>query len=75
MDLEELLEINCRMIQNNQLTRSEAIDYARKYDDEFPNNNLKEVLDYLKLSKIDFDTIVDKHQDQKFGSQLTILGN
>ena len=35
------------MIQNNQLTRSEAIDYARKYDDEFPNNNLKEVLDYL----------------------------
>ena len=60
------------MIQNNQLTRSEAIDYARKYDDEFPNNNLKEVLDYLKLSKIDFDPIV-KTSDQKFGSQLTIL--
>ena len=53
------------MIQNNQLTRSEAIDYARKYDDEFPNNNLKEVLDYLKLSKIDFDTIVDKHRNQE----------
>ena len=56
---------SCRMIQNNQLTRSEAIDYARKYDDEFPNNNLKEVLDYLKLSKIDFDTIVDKHRNQE----------
>ena len=56
---------SCRMIQNNQLTRSEAIDYARKYDDEFPSNNLKEVLDYLKLSKIDFDTIVDKHRNQE----------
>ena len=56
---------SCRMIQNNQLTRSEAIDYARKYDDEFPNYNLKEVLDYLGLNKIDFDTIVDKHRNQE----------
>ena len=26
----------CRMIQNNQLSREKAIEYARKYDNEFP---------------------------------------
>ena len=56
---------SCRMIQNNQLSRKEAIDYARKYDNEFPNNNLEEVLDYLSLSKIDFETIVDKHRNKE----------
>ena len=53
----------CRMLQNNQMNRMEAINMARKYDNEFPMEDFDEVLDYLKLNKSEFDIIVDKHRN------------
>tara|TARA_Y100000590_G_C15717409_1_gene1012316 strand:- start:943 stop:2046 length:1104 start_codon:yes stop_codon:yes gene_type:complete len=55
----------CRMIQNNQMNRDEAIKLARKYDNEFPKKNFKEVLNFLDLEKNDFFEIVNKHRNQE----------
>ncbi len=54
---------SCRMIQNGQMTREEALDLARRYDDEFPRQFLEENLDYLKLDERAFTDIVDKHRN------------
>ena len=56
---------SCRMIQNNQMNRDEAIKLARKYDSEFPTKNFNEVLKYLNLSEDQFTSIVDKHRNQE----------
>ena len=55
----------CRMIQNNQMTRNEGIKLARKYDDEFPVEDFNEVLNYLDISKDNFQEIVDKHRNNE----------
>ncbi len=55
----------CRMIQNNQLTRDEAIVFARKYDHEFPKKHFKTVLKYLDISEFEFEEIVNKHRNNE----------
>jgi N-acetyl sugar amidotransferase len=54
---------SCRMIQNNQMTRKEAIELARKYDGEFPEKDFEEVLNYLELNQDTFEEIVTKHRN------------
>ena len=53
----------CRMIQNEQMSRKEAIELARKYDNEFPKFDFAEVLEYLNLDKNEFEKIVNKHRN------------
>jgi len=53
----------CRMIQNDQMTREEAIEIAQKYDGEFPKEYLGEALDYLSLDEKQFTEIVDNHRN------------
>ena len=55
----------CRMIQNNQMTREDAIKNAKMYDNEFPENNLKEVLSFLNLGKNQLDEIINKHRNNE----------
>ena len=55
----------CRMIQNDQMTRAEGLDLARKYDDEFPSTHFRDNLDYLGLTETEFAEIVDKHRNQE----------
>ena len=55
----------CRMIQNNQMTRKKAIEFARKYDHEFPKKNFNEVLSYLDLNEDEFEKIVNKHRNDE----------
>ena len=55
----------CRMIQNNQMTRMQAIKYAREYDHEFPLKDFKEVLTFLDLSEEEFEKIVNKHRNDE----------
>jgi hypothetical protein len=55
----------CRMIQNDQLSREEAISLARKYDNEFPERNFKEILNYLDLDINQFKNFVDKHRNSE----------
>ncbi|MDA9753179.1 N-acetyl sugar amidotransferase [Candidatus Pelagibacter sp.] len=56
---------SCRMIQNKQMGRSEAIDLARKYDSEFPEDDFDEVLEYLDINMDEFNEIVDKHRNNE----------
>ena len=55
----------CRMIQNNQMTREEALELVRKYDDEFPQTHLSDALDYLDMAENEFTEIVDKHRNDE----------
>ena len=59
----------CRMIQNNQMTRKEAIKLARKHDHEFPKRHLKTVLEYLNIKDLDFEEIVNKHRNTEIWRQ------
>ena len=53
----------CRMIQNDRMTREEALDLARRFDGEFPAEYLDDILDYMHLSRAEFDEIVDRHRN------------
>ncbi len=52
-----------RMIQNDQMTRKEAIELARKFDNEFPEQDMDEILRFLKMDKNELDLIIDKHRN------------
>jgi hypothetical protein len=54
-----------RLVQNNRISREEAIRYVKKYDGEFPKNNLDKVLNYLSLENKEFEEIVDKHRNEE----------
>ena len=54
-----------RFIQNDRMTRAEAMEIIRKYDGEFPSKNFKEVLQYLDLNENEFQKIVDKHRNSE----------
>ncbi len=55
----------CRMIQNDQMTRAEGLELAKKHDGEYPEEFLDEVLEYLKLDRKTFAEIVDKHRNSE----------
>lgn len=52
-----------RMIQNRQLTREQGLEFARKYDHEFPALYFKDMLEYLQVAEKEFYEIVDKHRN------------
>lgn len=52
-----------RLIQNNQMTRAEALKIAKQYDGEFCDEHLPDMLEYLSLTRKEFDEIVDKHRN------------
>ncbi|MFC1584519.1 N-acetyl sugar amidotransferase [Fibrobacterota bacterium] len=54
---------SCRMIQNGQMTREEALELAQRYDSEFPFEHFSEVLHFLDLTEEEFTAIVDKHRN------------
>ena len=57
-----------RLVQNNRISRKDAINYVKKHDGEFPKNNLDQVLNYLSLDK-EFQEIVDKHRNDEIWSK------
>lgn len=52
-----------RMIQNGHMTREEGLELARKYDGEFPGEFIEDCLDYLGLTRDEFEAIVDQHRN------------
>ena len=52
-----------RMIQNNQISREEGLKLAKKYDGEYTEEDLKEMLEYLNLKRKEFEEVVDKHRN------------
>ncbi len=57
------LRDTCRMIQNNQMTRQQALELTKKYDGEYCSEYLPEMLDYLDLTEKEFTEIIDKHRN------------
>ncbi|WP_440938016.1 N-acetyl sugar amidotransferase [Candidatus Pelagibacter sp.] len=55
----------CRMLQNDQMTRQKAIELAREYDNEFPEENFKEVLEFLEMNEDEFELIVNQHRNNE----------
>lgn len=53
----------CRMIQNEQMSRKEGLEFALRYDGEFPQEHLRDVLDYLSMSRAEFDETLDRHRN------------
>jgi N-acetyl sugar amidotransferase len=56
---------SCRMVQNGQMTRDEALENARRFDDEYPKQFLSENLDYLGIDEMKFTEIVDMHRNSE----------
>ena len=54
-----------RLVQNNHLSRKDALSFIKKYDGEFPQNVLDKCLDYLNLDLIKFNEIIDKHRNKE----------
>jgi len=52
-----------RQIYRGRLTRDEALEFVRKYDDEFPNTFIRENLEYLGLDETRFTELVDQHRN------------
>jgi N-acetyl sugar amidotransferase len=53
----------CRMIQNHQMTRDDALALARKYDGEFPEEHLDDMLAYMDMDRAELSRIVDLHRN------------
>ena len=50
----------CQEIRNQKITREEAINLVRKFDNEFPERNLKEFLEYINIDEKTFFSKVDE---------------
>jgi N-acetyl sugar amidotransferase len=49
-------------VRNGKITREEAVALVHKYDDEFPEKFLEEMLDYMKITREVFWDVIDKHR-------------
>ena len=47
-------------VRNKHLTREEAIQLIKRFDGEYPDKYLEEVLDYLKIKEEDFNELCNK---------------
>ena len=54
-----------RLVQNNHMKRSEALEISNKYDHEFPSNNIDQVLNYLGCDLNQFNENIDKHRNKE----------
>ena len=54
-----------RFIQNDRMTREEAIEIVKKYDGEYPERNLSEVIKFLNMTNSEFTEIIDKHRNNE----------
>eukprot|EP01155_Anaeramoeba_flamelloides_P030824 Anaeramoba_flamelloidesa87600_49.p1 GENE.a87600_49~~a87600_49.p1 ORF type:complete len:406 (-),score=37.64 a87600_49:130-1347(-) len=46
-------------IRNEEITREEGISLIKRFDGEYPEVYIKEILEYLDVSKEEFDDIID----------------
>jgi N-acetyl sugar amidotransferase len=53
----------CRMIQNCRMSRAEALELARTYDGEFPEEFLDEMMDYMRMDRAELARTIDLHRN------------
>ncbi len=54
-----------RHIQKGEISRKEALEIAKKYDGEFPEESITHILNYLEISKESLLEIIDSHRTPK----------
>ena len=54
-----------RLVQNKHMNRDEALKMVSKYDGEFPNDSINEVLDYLDCNLNEFNENIDRHRNKE----------
>ena len=54
-----------RLVQNNHMSREDALNYIKKYDGEFPNDHLDKVLNFLNLDLIKLNQIIELHRNKE----------
>ncbi len=54
-----------RLIQLGYLDVKKAKSQIKRYDNEFPNTYLKDVLEYLSINNKQFHSIIDKHRNSE----------
>ena len=54
-----------RLVQNNHMKRDEAIKMVKNYDDEFPNENIDQILNYLNCDLVEFNENIDRHRNKE----------
>ena len=52
-----------RLIQSGHMTRERGLQLVRQFDGEYPRRYMPEILDYLGVTKAEFDAVVDKHRN------------
>lgn len=56
-------------IRNEKITREEGVLLVRKYDQEFPNIFFREFLEYIDITEIEFNDIVDRFRSPHLWEQ------
>jgi N-acetyl sugar amidotransferase len=59
----------CRMVQNGQMTREQAVELAHRYDGEFPEEFLEEMQEYLTMTRAELLAVIDKHRNPELWSK------
>lgn len=56
-------------VRNKKITREEAVSLVKQFDSEFPSLYFQEFLDYLSISKNEFEMKVDENRSPHLWSQ------
>lgn len=52
-------------IRRGAMTRDQAINLVRMYDNRYPHELIDTYLDYYRMSKFEFDKVLDRHVNKK----------
>ncbi len=56
-------EVGCD-IRRGALTRKQGLELVKKFDGEYPEAYISQYLDYYKMTKEEFDAVLDKHANK-----------
>ena len=59
------LQDACIDIRGGRLSREEAVEMVRKYDGEFIEDYIADYLDYYKMTRNEFDGVLDRHANKE----------
>ena len=62
-----------RLIQNGHMTRERGLELVRRYDGEFPETYLPDVLDYLGMTRAELMEVVDRHRNPEIWEKSGII--
>lgn len=59
------LQDACIDIRAGRLSREEAVEIVNKYDGEYPEENIPVFCEYYKMTKEEFDSVLDRHANKE----------